>query len=155
MKTIVRLDPFSEFRTFANAMERLMDGTSGATPTQANWVPMDITETEQQLIIRASVPGINPADIHIQVEEGVLTISGESKQEATTENERVYRREIRTGSFRRSLRLPENLDFENATASHDHGVLEVRIARIPEPAPRVIKIGVQPTLEGTGEPSPN
>lgn len=155
MKTLVRIDPFSDFRSFAEAMDRMFDSGSPVLSGQTQIVPLDVTETADHLVVRASLPGVAPENVSIQVDEGVLTIAGEMHTEQTNEGDRVYRREIRTGTFKRSLRLPENVNLDTASASHEHGVVTVRLQRIPDPAPRVIKIGVQPTLEATNDSNSN
>ena len=145
---IVRWEPLREFTTLQNEMNRLF-GTVFDTPAQGNggtmrrWMPaMDLVETEQHFVLHADLPGLSEEDVNIEVEERVLTISGERKAEHETNKEGYHRVERAFGSFSRSLTLPEGVDPEAVAASFDRGVLEVRIPKPEERKPRKISIGV-------------
>ena len=92
---------------------------------------MDLVETGDDFVLRADLPGLTEQDVNIELEDNVLTISGERKAEHEERKEGYYRVERASGSFSRSLTLPEGVDPEAVTATFDHGVLEVRI---PKPA---------------------
>src|SRR3954451_4849430 len=145
---IVRWEPLRELTTLQNEMNRLF-GSVMDTPPQGNggtlrrWMPaMDLVETTDRFVLRADLLGMSESDVNIEVEDRVLTISGERKAEHT-ENKAVYHRVERAfGSFARSLTLPDGVHAESVSASFDRGVLEVHIPKPEERKPRKISIGV-------------
>jgi len=144
----VRWEPLREFATLQNEMNRLF-GSVFDTPPQGNggtlrrWMPaMDLVETEDHFVLRADLPGLSEEDVNIEVEERVLTISGERKAEHTENKDGYHRVERAFGSFSRSLTLPEGVNAEAVSASFDRGVLEVRIPKPEQRKPRKISIGV-------------
>lgn len=146
MKTIVRMDPFAELRRVAQLMDN-----SWLTPTEApsnhSLLPLDVVEEPTEFVIRASVPGIKPEELSVTVEEGVLTLRGEHREQIVTEEAKVYRRELTYGSFTRSIRLPENVQLEKASATHEHGVLTLRLPKMEEPKPTAFTIPVTQAVE--------
>jgi HSP20 family protein len=145
---IVRWEPLRELSTLQNEMNRLF-GTAFDTPDQGSsstlrrWMPaMDLVETADHFVLRADLPGMSEEDVNIEVEERVLTVSGERKAEHTDDTDGFHRVERAFGSFSRSLTLPEGVDAEAVSASFDRGVLEVRIPKPAQRKPRKISIGV-------------
>jgi HSP20 family protein len=155
---IVRWEPLRELTTLQNEMNRLF-GTVFDTPAQSNggtlrrWMPaMDLIETGEHFVLRADLPGLSEEDVTIEVEDRVLTVSGERKAEHTESNEGYHRVERAFGSFSRSLTLPEGVDAEQVRATFDRGVLEVRVPKPEQRKPRRVEISVsgqQRSLEGT------
>ena len=155
--TIVRWEPLRELSSLQNEMNRLFN-TVFDTPAPGNggqarrWVPaMDLLETQEHFVLRADLPGMKEEDVAIELEDNVLTISGERKAEHEDRQEGYYRVERAFGAFSRSLTLPKGVDAEAVTAAFTDGVLEVRIPKPEERKPRKIAIGVgdkQPALEG-------
>lgn len=124
--------PFSFMQRFVNDMERLFGDYSFANRFGAGWTPqMDIFERGGQLVVHADMPGIKPEDVRVNVNDGMLTISGERRHEHEHESGGVHQCERGYGSFRRSISLPEGVDADSVTASFDNGVLEVTM---PAPA---------------------
>jgi HSP20 family protein len=112
---------------------------------------MDLVETDDHFVLKADLPGLKEEDVNIEVEENVLTVSGERKAEHEDKREGYVRVERSYGSFRRSLTLPEGVDAEAVTANFDNGVLEVRIPKPEERKPRrvAIQVGERPAaIEG-------
>jgi HSP20 family protein len=154
---IVRWEPRREFATLQNEMNRLF-GSVFDTPPQGNggtlrrWMPaMDLIETGDHFVLRADLPGMSEEDVNIEVEERVLTISGERKAEHTENKDGFHRVERAFGTFSRSLTLPEGVNAEAVAATFDRGVLEVRIPKPEERKPRRVAIsaGSAPaTIEG-------
>jgi HSP20 family protein len=127
---------------------------SGGTATARRWIPaMDLVETEDDFVLRADLPGLDENDVNIELEDNVLTISGQRKGEHEDRKEGYYRVERSSGSFSRSLTLPEGVDPEKVTARFDKGVLEVRIPKPEQRKPRKVTIsaggGASKTIEGT------
>jgi HSP20 family protein len=155
---IVRWEPFRELATLQNEMNRLFNTAFDAPAGPGNggtlrrWLPaMDLVETDDHFVLRADLPGMSESDVNIEVEDRVLTISGERKAEHETTKEGYHRVERAFGSFSRSLSLPDGVDPESVQASFDRGVLEVRIPKPEQRKPRKISIGVggeKKTLEG-------
>ena len=152
--TIVRWEPLRELSSLQTEMNRLFN-TVFDTP-QPNgglrrWVPaMDLVETKDHFVLRADLPGVAEDDVKIEVEDNVLTVSGERRSEHEEHGEGFYRMERAFGSFSRSLTLPKGVDAEGVAASFDHGVLEVRIPKPEQAKPRRISISVgdQKVIDG-------
>jgi HSP20 family protein len=157
---IVRWEPLRELSSLQSEMNRLFNtvfdapaqGGNGGTQVR-RWVPaMDLVETEAHFVLRADLPGLTEEDVAIELEDSVLTLSGERKAEHEEKQEGYYRVERAFGSFSRSLTLPKGIDPEAVTATFTNGVLEVRIPKPEERKPRKISIAVgdsQPAIEGS------
>jgi HSP20 family protein len=118
-------------------------GGANGGATVRRWIPpMDLVETQDDFVLKADLPGIGESDVDIELENNVLTISGERKTEHEERHEGYYRVERATGSFSRSLSLPDGIDPEAVGASFDNGVLTVRIPKPAQAKPRRVKIGV-------------
>ncbi len=163
---LIRWEPVRELHTMQSEMNRLFN-TFFDTPThnggnaQRGWVPAtDLVETETEYVLRADLPGLSEGDVSIELDENVLTISGERKAEHEARKEGYYRVERATGAFSRSLTLPDGVKPDSITASFDRGVLEVRIPKPEQRTPRKVAIavgGAPKTIEasehGNGAPS--
>jgi HSP20 family protein len=159
---LIRWEPARELGTIQNEMNRLFN-TFFDTPTTAQgngatsarrWIPaMDLVETEGEFVLRADLPGLTESDVNIELEDNVLTISGERKADQEYRKDGYYRFERSYGSFRRALTLPDGVDPEAVKAAFDHGVLEVRVPKPEERKPRKVAISVggsEPkTIEGS------
>jgi HSP20 family protein len=154
---IVRWEPFRELSSLQSEVNRLFNaafdtpGNGGAVARR--WAPaMDLLETDDHFVLRADLPGMTESDVNIELEDNVLTVSGERKAEHEDKREGFYRVERAFGSFSRSLTLPRGVDAEAVSASFDKGVLEVRIPKPEQRKPRKITIGTageEPaTIEG-------
>ena len=120
-------------------LERFWDGEEA--PAVGAWAPdVDVTETKETLILRAEVPGVEPGDLQVTLENGVLTLRGEKRQETEKKEERLYRSERRYGSFARSLRLAATVDASRVTATFKNGVLTVVLPKSAEARGRAIPI---------------
>ena len=107
------------------------------------WIPaMDLIETGEHFVLKADLPGMTEGDVNIEIENNVLTVSGERKTEHEEKHEGYYRLERATGAFARTLTLPEGIDADAVQATFDNGVLEVRIPKPAQPQPRKVQIGV-------------
>jgi HSP20 family protein len=156
---LVRWEPVRELTSIQNEMNRLFN-TFFDTPTAGNgggnsprrWIPaMDLVETEDHFVLKADLPGLTEGDVNVEVEDNVLTLSGERNAEHEDKREGYVRVERAFGAFRRSLTLPEGIDPEAVQASFDNGVLEVRIPKPEQRKPRkvAIQVGERPAaIEG-------
>src|SRR5436305_15144102 len=133
---LIRWEPVRELNTIQNEMNRLFNtffeapaGHSGGQSLR-RWIPaMDLVETEDAFVLRADLPGLSEGDVNIELEDNVLTLSGERKAEHEERKEGYYRVERASGTFSRSLTLPQGVDPAAVTASFDRGVLEVRVPK--------------------------
>ena len=143
---LVRWEPLRELNTIQGEVNRLFN-TFFDTPVTAGvarrWLPaMDLVEGADHFVLRADLPGLSEEDVAIEVEDGVLTVSGERKAEHEENDEGYHRVERAYGSFSRSLTLPEGVDPDAVEASFDRGVLEVRIPKPEQRKPRKVAISV-------------
>jgi HSP20 family protein len=156
---LVRWEPVRELTSLQNEMNRLFTTFFDTPTTTGNgesatrrWIPaMDLVETEDHFVLKADLPGLSEGDVSLEVEDNVLTLSGERKAEHEDKREGYVRVERAYGAFRRSLTLPEGIDPEGVSASFDNGVLEVRIPKPEERKPRrvAIQVGDRPAaIEG-------
>jgi HSP20 family protein len=134
-------DPFT--RDFDRIVRRAF-GT-GFGPASTTALPMDTVRRDGELVLRFDVPGVDPEKIDVTVDRGVLTVSA-TREETRTEGESPVVRERLFGSFRRSVRLAENLDADAIEASNNDGVLEIRIPVLEEAKPRKIEVGTSKEL---------
>ncbi len=149
LRTLVNLNPIAELQQVADMMDRAFGDfresvQSGNTLPQGWSLPVDIFERDGKLIVRAAVPGIQSDQLDISIDQNVLTIQGESKQ-TFEENDVVYRREYRHGTFSRSLRLPENIDVNGISADFENGFVTITIPKIVPAKPEPKRIQVRNT----------
>ncbi|HUA50446.1 MAG TPA: Hsp20/alpha crystallin family protein [Solirubrobacteraceae bacterium] len=164
---LIRWEPVRELHTMQNEMNRLFStfldspraGANGRQAPMRRWIPaMDVVATDDHFVLRADLPGLTEKDVNIEIEDNVLTISGQRKAEHEERKEGYYRLERSSGAFTRSLTLPEGVDAEAVQAGFDNGVLEVRIPKPEQHRPRKVQIslgGETKTIEGaeTAEPT--
>ena len=160
---LIRWEPVREISSIQNEMNRLFN-TFFDTPTAnggaaqgRRWVPaMDLDEAENEFVLKADLPGLSQEDVSIEVEDNVLTISGERKAEHEERKEAYYRVERSFGRFSRSLTLPEGVDPDGVKASFELGVLEVHVPKPEAKKPRKVAIsvggGAPKTIEGSETP---
>jgi len=142
---ITRWEPFREmedmFRQyspfFARALRR--NGGEGAA-----WSPVaDITETDKEYLIKAELPEVKKEDVHITLDNGIITITGERRMEKEQKEANEIRVESFYGTFARSFSLPDDIDAGAIQAEQKDGVLKVRIPKTPAAAPKKIAIDVK------------
>ena len=140
MKTLVKLDPFYPIR---HEIEKsFFDFFTPAVRNTAGYIEpaVDVVEQDENIIVKAQVPGIPKENIVIEVNGDQLTIKGEHKQEKEEKKENFYRQEIQYGSFYRIIDLPSEVDKENANAELKNGVLEVTLKKSKALSPKKIEI---------------
>jgi HSP20 family protein len=128
-----------------NWMDRFLDegrfgSQAGGQGDGSYGLALDVSETEDSYIVRASIPGIDPEDLNITINNNVLTIQGETSEEEEEEDERYHVRERRFGVFVRSVVLPSPVDRENVEATYEDGVLTLRLPKSEENKPRRISV---------------
>ena len=154
MTSVVSWDPFRDVATLRDEVNRLFSRSLGGQPVpsgaqNATWAPpVDVFDTPEEIVLRAELPGLRPEDVDVELDENVLTISGERTFEERTGDERNYRLERAYGRFSRSVSLPKDVKGEEISAAFDLGVLEIRIPKADEVKPRKIVVN---TNEATAE----
>ena len=161
MTVLTRWEPFREFATLQDRMNRLFresyspDSREEALTTSTFAPPVDVYEDEHSIALKIEVPGIDEKDIDVRIENNTLTVHGERKFETEEKEENFRRVERSYGSFTRSFTLPTTVDAEQVTADYDKGVLKIKLAKKAEAKPKQIKVNVgsQKTLESKGAKS--
>ena len=159
MTVLTRWDPFRELQTLQSRMSRLFEeqygGREEALMNSGAFVPpVDIYEDQHGIQLKLEAPGIDEKDLNINVENNILTVSGERKFENEQKEENFHRIERRYGSFSRSFTLPNTVDTEKITADYNSGVLSIYLVKREEAKPKQIKVGIgQKPTEGKGPSS--
>jgi HSP20 family protein len=125
-------------------LNRMMDEAFGrwnGETVGSAWIPScDVREDQEHLTITLDLPGVKPEDVKLSLENNVLTVRGERRQEAEQKEERWHRYERSYGSFERSFTLPSTVDPERVQATTDHGVLTIQIPKVERARPREIPV---------------
>lgn len=140
-----RSNPWAELDWLANRMGRMFDDADFGNLTYgSSWVPsVNVEERDEEIVLTAELPGLEEDDIHLELENNVLTISGEKRgsREEGEAGSRYHLVERTFGSFRRSFTLPRTVDSEAITADFEKGLLEVRMPKAAEAKSRRITVG--------------
>ena len=124
--TLTRWEPFAELAELRSRFDRLFDDWLDGH--ERAWTPaIDVVREDDHLVLRADLPGIKPEEVKIEVEDDILTVSGEHRESKEEKEEHYVRRERRNGSFSRSLTLPVAVDAKKIKAKTHEGVVEVTI----------------------------
>ncbi len=151
-RMLARFDPFRDLATLQDRIDRLFEeslgrvrGDQGGEDLERSpWAPaVDILETENDIVLRVDLPGVNPKDVDISVQNNTLTLKGERKFESDVKEDNFRRVERVYGSFMRSFALPQSVDADKVDAEYRNGVLEVKLAKRPESKPKQIKVAVK------------
>ncbi len=151
MANVVRWDPYREM----TRMNRLMDRWFGDVPRvwmgdgdgREGYVPLDLYETDNDVVVQASLPGVEPEDVDITISGETLTIRGESEHEEEEKKRNYYRQESWFGSFARSITLPAQVESGKAEATFENGVLKLTIPKAEEAKPKTIKVKPREMIE--------
>jgi HSP20 family protein len=144
---LVRWDPFRELTALQGEVNRLFSRAGiGDMRERQSWTPsVDVIETDGAIKLQAELAGMDPAEISIEVQDNVLTVSGERRFQEEVKEDKYYRIERRYGSFSRSIALPQAIDEANIEAKYENGILEVFVpkAEIVRPKRIAVTIGGQ------------
>src|SRR5674476_388128 len=142
---LVRWDPFRDLTALQGEVNRLFSrATGGEVGERQSWTPAtDVVETNDAIVLKAELAGMKPEDINIEVQDNVLTVSGERRFQEEVKEDKYYRIERRYGSFSRSIALPQAIDEANIQAEYENGILEVSVpkAEIVKPKKIAVTIG--------------
>jgi HSP20 family protein len=146
--SLMRWDPFADMDTIFNRMlpaglSRWPRLAGTGSDRKLEWAPSaDISETDQEFLIRAELPAVRKEDVQVTLDEGIITIKGERRQQSDNKSEKYHRVESFYGSFERSFALPDNVSADNIRCDSKDGVLTVHIpkAKVQKTEPKQISV---------------
>jgi len=152
--TMMRWEPFKEMMTLRQAMDRLFEDSFVRAPrlltdSLGGDILLDMYQTPNDVVVKASLPGIRPEEVDISIAEDVLTIKGEHKEEKEVKEKDYLMKERRYGSFSRSISIPVSVKSDKAEAVFENGVLTLTLPKAEEVKPKQIKIKPKAMIEGT------
>ena len=142
--SVQRWDPLREFDRLHEEVDRLFRTSSPTrtAPAEQCWVPVDVLENVEEVVLRAELPGVKPAEVDVRVEDNVLTLTGEKKLENEEKQDQYLRIERYYGKFTRSFSLPHYVDAGKIAAEYRDGVLTLHLPKRAETKPRQIQVKV-------------
>ena len=143
MSNLTRWEPMREMMTLREAMDRLFDDafTRPISMSGVSGMPaVDLFQTEDDVVMKAALPGLKAEDVHISITADVLTLSGEFKQETDEKDVTYHIREHRQGMFERSIMLPTDVQTDKAKADFENGVLTITLPKAEAVKPKTITI---------------
>ena len=154
---LIRWEPFGELMSLKQAMDRLFE-ESFVRPSRAlsllgegAAVPIDMYQTDNEVVVKASLPGVKPEELDIHITGDTLSIKGETKAEKEIKREDYHYQERRYGAFARSVTLPGGLQADKAEASFEDGVLTLTIPKSEAVKPKTVKVKAKRVVEGKKE----
>jgi len=145
MATLTRWDPFRELARLQEEMNRSLgdDRLQFRAGESVGWTPAcDIYEDDEEIVVRAELAGVEPGDVELRFENGVLTLKGERKLEKEDRRENYHRLELSYGTFTRGFSMPATIDSEKIRAESKQGVLHIHLPKKPEAKPKSIQVKV-------------
>lgn len=138
------LSRFRGLESLREEMNRLFDGSSGFARSGgliSGWNPLlDVTQDKEHIYVKAELPGLKKEEINLSLHDGVLTLSGERREESKKEDEKVFREERTFGRFSRSITLPTEVNPDAIKATYRDGILVVELAKAEEAKPKQIQV---------------
>ena len=146
---LIKWDPFRELDDVSSRLNRIFgrlpsrSGSENEMLAVADWMPsVDISETDSAYLIKGEIPGVNKDDVKVTIQDGMLTIQGERKQEKEEKNKKFHRVECSYGSFMRSFRVPDDADESAVKAEFKDGMLNVTLPKSEKAKPKSINVSV-------------
>jgi HSP20 family protein len=154
---IVRWQPFQELVSLREAMDRLFEDSFVRPSLPAAFfgdslgMAVDMYQDDKDVVVKASLPGVKPEEVDISITGDVLTIKGEHKEEEEVKEKDYFRKELRYGTFSRSLQLPVAVNSDKAEAVFENGLLTLTLPKAEEARPKQIKVKTRKLIEGKKE----
>jgi len=150
---LVRWDPLSDMTSLQNEVNRIFSRVGGGDVAERQaWMPsVDVVEAQDSIKLKVELAGMKPEDIKLEVDDNVLTVSGERRFEEEVREDKYYRIECRYGSFSRSIALPQNVATDEIDAAYENGVLEVTLPKVEEAKPKRIAVTIRDSAAETIE----
>ncbi len=149
MNSVIRWEPFRSSNSLQEHFNRLFESAYPGRSSESSvttWAPaVDIQETENELVLKADLPGLDEKDIDVRIENNTLTVRGERKFEKQVSEDNYLRVERSYGSFSRSFTLPNTINTEAIRAEYKNGVLTVQMPKRAESKPKQVKVNVEAT----------
>lgn len=146
---LVKWDPFRELEDVSNRLNRIFGQSLARSESGQNmlavsdWAPsVDISETDSAYLIKGEIPGVKKEDVKVTIQDGMLTIQGERRQEKEEKGKKFHRIECSYGSFARSFRVPSDADENSVKAEFKDGMLNVTLAKSEKAKPKSINVSV-------------
>jgi len=138
-----RWDPFRDLRQMDETVNRLWHGFGGVPTGTEDWnISLDVVQRPDEIVVKASVPGVKPETIDLAIEDNILTIRAERKPDFEDEKSVYLIQERPTGSFYRALRLPETVDANKIQSTYENGVLTINLPKAEEKKRKPIRIQI-------------
>ncbi|SRR5258706_3521717 len=141
-----RWDPFHQLSNLRDQLDRFFESpfpalSEGMQPFMSGWSPaLDLYDDKDNLVVKAEIPGIKKEEIEISLHDGVLTLSGERREEKNHEGSDIHRSERFVGRFQRTLTLPAQVDVDKVKATYQDGILKVTLPKSPTAKPKQIQV---------------
>jgi HSP20 family protein len=151
--SIVRWDPFREMNEFRNTVDRFFDRGTIRPLRLVSWehggglFPVDLYETEDEVVVNASLPGVKAEDVEISATAEHLTIKAEAREDTTETQPNYHRQERRYGAFQRTLPLPVKVDTDKGAATFENGVLKLTLPKVAEVKAKTIPVKTAKAVE--------
>ncbi len=144
MSNLTRWDPFGQMESMRTLMDRFFNPFQDSERTgllSTGWdLALDVAETDDEFLVKASLPGINPEDLNVTFDSNVVTIKGEIRKEEDIDQQHYHLRERRFGTFSRSISLPSSVKADKIEARYDAGILTLHLPKSEETRPKRIRI---------------
>jgi len=138
-----RWDPFRDLRQMDETMNRLWRGYGGVPASTEDWnISMDVIQRPDEIVVKASMPGVKPEAVDLAIEDNILTLRADRKPDFEDEKSVYLVQERPTGSFYRALRLPETVDANKVQSTYENGVLTIVLPKAEEKKKKQIKIQI-------------
>lgn len=157
---LIRYSPYQEMATLRHQLDKMFDEMANVNPkSQITWKPaVELQVTEDNVILRAEIPGVEGKDLDIQVTKEAVAISGEHRYEKKTEGNGHFRTEFRYGKFQRAIALPVAVQNDQVQAEFKNGILTLTLPKVAEARHKVVKVNLtdatNPAPEATATPAP-
>lgn len=141
--SLIKWSPFL-LPSWADEMDKMFEGLPALSEGAKGFTPaINVYETKDSVVVETPLAGVDPKDVEVAVQNGILTVKGETKKESEVEEKNYYRKEVRAGSFYRQVALPTKVLEDKAAAEFENGMLKVKVPKAPEVKGKTVKVAVK------------